>query len=221
MGGAVILVNLMMTISEQSQKAPFFEAFSKLPRTLDPVGFLLFAAAVTTLLLALTWGGSEFSWSSATIIGLLCGGVAMTIFFCCWLGYKKDDALIPLSNLKRRSVYISTVVIFFQGGASQALPFFLPLWFQAVKGDNPSQSAVHLLPSLGTQILGLVLFGSLVRKFRYIPPWEIFGSSVATIGAGLYTTLKPDSPIGKGVGFQVICSIGRGIALQVVSTPFT
>lgn len=208
---------MIVKISEQCEKPPFLEAVKRLPRTLDPIGFILFAAAVTMLLLALTWGGSEFSWSSATIIGLLCGGIVTLLLFCGWAWYQGDDALIPPASLASRSVYVGGIVIFFQGGASQALPFFLPLWFQAVKGDDPGESAVHLLPSLGITILGLIFFGSLVRKSRYIPPWAIFGSLVGGIGCGLCTTLKPDSSVGQWIGFQVISSVGRGIALQVVS----
>lgn len=169
------------------------------------------------LLLALTWGGHEASWSSATIIGLLCGGLASLLAFCLWVPFKGEEALIPASSLAQRSVYVGSITIFLQGGASQAIPFFLPLWFQAIKNDNSTQSAIHLLPSLATMIVGLVLFGSLVRKTRYIPPWAIMGSLVASVGSGLCTTLAPDTSVGKWVGFQVLSSFGRGMALQVVS----
>lgn len=63
--------------------------------------------------------------------------------------------------------------------------------------DNSSQSAIHLLPSLATMIVGLVLFGYLVRKTRCIPPWAIMGSIVASVRSGLCTTLTPDTSIGK------------------------
>lgn len=217
MGAAVVIIIWLTKIAEQGVKPPFRAAIKHLPSTLDPLGFALFAGAVTMLLLALTWGGGQFSWSSATIIGLLCGGSTTMLFFCFWVSFKGDKALIPPSSLSRRSIYVGGIVIFFQGGASQAVPFFLPLWFQAIKGDGPSESAVHLLPSLATTVLGLVLFGSLVRKLHYIPPWAILGSLVATVGSALCTTLTRDSHIGEWVGFQILTSVGRGIALQVVS----
>ena len=214
----MIVIISTIKISEQSDKPPFRKALEKLPSTLDPIGFILFAAAVTMLLLALSWGGGEFSWSSATIVGLLCGGSAIMLVFCWWVWwFKGEEALIPPSTLSRRSVYVGGIVIFFQGGASQAVPFFLPLWFQAIKGDGPSESAIHLLPSLVTTVVGLILFGSLVRKLRFMPPWAILGGLISSVGSGLCTTLIPSSPIGQWVGFQVLSSFGRGIALQVVS----
>jgi predicted neutral ceramidase superfamily lipid hydrolase len=217
MGGAVIIIISLSKISEQSVKPPFYKALKKLPSTLDPIGFILFAGAVTMLLLALSWGGSQFSWSSATIIGLLCGGLATMLIFCGWVWFKREEALIMPSSLSRRSIYVGVIVIFFQGGASQAVPFFLPLWFQAIKGDSASESAVHLLPSLVTMVLGIVLYGSLVRKLRYIPPWGILGSLIASIGSGLCVTLAPNSSVGQWVGYQILTNIGRGMAVQVVS----
>ncbi len=216
MGGAVIIVIAIAKIAEQAEKSIFREGLQRLPRTLDPIGFVLFAGGVTMLLLALAWGGNGASWSSATIVGMLCGGFVTVFVFCVWVWRKGDEALIPPSSLLRRSVYTGCIVIFFQGGASQATPFFLPLWFQAIKGDDPSQSAIHLLPSLATVVVSLVLFGSLVRKLRYIPPWAIAGSLIASVGSGLCTTLAPNTSVGEWVGFQILASFGRGVALQAV-----
>lgn len=217
MGGAVIIIIAIIKIAEQSEKPTFNKGLKKLPSTLDPIGFFLFAGGIIMLLLALTWGGNQYPWFSTLIIGLLCGSLAANLAFCVWVWYKGDAALIPSSSLTQRPVYIGSLVIFLQGGASQAIPFFLPLWFQAVKGDNPIQSAIHLLPSLATSILGLVVFGSLLRKLPYIPLWATTGSLIASIGSGLCSTLSPNTSIGKWVGFQILTSFGRGMALQVVS----
>ncbi|KAJ2979656.1 hypothetical protein NQ176_g3114 [Zarea fungicola] len=218
MGGAVIIIIAIIKIAEQSEKPTFNKGLKKLPSTLDPIGFFLFAGGIIMLLLALTWGGNQYPWFSTLIIGLLCGSLAANLAFCVWVWYKGDAALIPSSSLTQRPVYIGSLVIFLQGGASQAIPFFLPLWFQAVKGDNPIQSAIHLLPSLATSILGLVVFGSLLRKLPYIPLWATTGSLIASIGSGLCSTLSPNTSIGKWVGFQILTSFGRGMALQVPIT---
>lgn len=218
MGAGVIIIFAIVKIAEQSEKPAFREGLQRLPRTLDPVGFLLFAGSVTMFLLALTWGGNKASWSSATIIGLLCGALVTIFVFCAWTWRQGDKALMPTSSLTQRSVYVSCIVIFLQGGASQATPFFLPLWFQAIKGDNPSQSAIHLLPSLATSVVAMLCYGALVSKLRYIPPWAIAGSLVAGVGSGLCTTLAPNTSVGKWVGFQIITSIGRGVALQAPIT---
>ena len=45
---------------------------------IDYLGATLMVAAVSSLLLALSWGGNEYAWGSPTIIGLLVAGAVLT-----------------------------------------------------------------------------------------------------------------------------------------------
>src|SRR5262245_35314989 len=58
------VVALLVTAKYLSVPAP------KKRRPIDILGSILFAIAVTTLLLGATWGGIEYAWTSATIVGL-------------------------------------------------------------------------------------------------------------------------------------------------------
>lgn len=167
-GGAVLAATLPLPIPEQSAKPPFREGFARLHKKLDAVGFLIFAGFTTMLLLGLTWGGGRFPWASPTIIGLLCGAAGLTVVFMLWIKRSGDDALIPLSSLRRRAVAVGSLVMFLQGGVMQMIPYFLPFWFQAIRGDTPITSAVHLLPSLISNIVALIFFGALGKpSFLY------------------------------------------------------
>lgn len=233
-GGAVIAATFPITIPEQMPKPPFHKAITALHK-LDGIGFVIFAGLTSMLLFATTWGGGSYEWSSPTIIGLLCGAAGLTVVFGVWIRHAGDDALIPPSSLRRRPVAIGSVVMFLQGGVTQMIPYFLPFWFQAIRGDSPTTSAVHMLPSLISNIVALITFGALgnapsllyspptnppsrsVRKFHYIPPWSIFGSLLASVGSGLLTTLSPTTTTGRWIGYQIITTLGRGMAFQVVS----
>lgn len=82
-------------------------------RSLDLIGFALFAPAIIQLLLALQWGGTKFSWNSSTVIGLFCGGAATTLVFSVWEYFKGDDAMIPFSMVRRRVFWSSCLTVFF------------------------------------------------------------------------------------------------------------
>lgn len=56
----------------------------------------------------------------------------------------------------------------------------------------------------------------LVTRIGYVPPMAIYSATLATVGSGLYSLLKPDSSTGEWVGFQVITGIGRGAGFQMV-----
>ncbi len=161
LGGAVLVATLPIAIPEQTAKPPLREACVGLHKKLDVGGFILFAGLTTMFLLSLTWGGGRFRWSSPTIIGLLCGTAALVALFSFWIRHMGNNALMPVSSLRRRAVAVGSLVMFFQGGATQMIPYFLPFWFQAIRGDSPVDSAVHILPSLVSNILALIAFGAL------------------------------------------------------------
>ncbi len=166
LGGAVLATTLPIPIPEQSTKPQFREACTGLYKKLDVTGFMIFAGVTAMLLQALTWGGGQFAWSSPTIIGLLCGTVGLTAVFAFWIKRCGTDALIPPSTLCRQEVAVGSIVMFLQGGATQMIPYFLPFWFQAIRGDSPVTSAVHLLPSLISNIVALIVFGALGKSCR-------------------------------------------------------
>lgn len=71
---------------------------------LDYIGCGIFIPAIFMLLLAMTWGGTESDWDSATIIGLFVDSGVMLIIFVCWEGYKREGAMIPGNLVARRSI---------------------------------------------------------------------------------------------------------------------
>src|SRR5690348_12399388 len=126
-----MIATLLISVPEETTKKPFREALTIMHKKLDLIGFVIFAGATTTFLLAITWGGSKFQWSSANIIGLLCGSLGLTIAFVLWSKRVGSDALIPLNYLRRPPMAVGSVVMFLQAGVTQMIPYFLPVWFQA------------------------------------------------------------------------------------------
>ena len=160
-----MLVVVFQRIPEQVSKPSFKSTLPKLPQSLDLVGFTLFAVSCVMFLLAISWGGSEYSWDSATVIGLLCGAFGMLCVYIGWALYRQDMALIPPGIIKRNVVAYGCGVVFLQGGASMMMSYYLPLWFQAVKAATPTSSGLMLLPMLISQILGTIVSGALGEWF--------------------------------------------------------
>ena len=67
-------------------------------------------------------------------------------------------------------------------------------------------------------ILSLVIFsllaGGIVTTTGYYNPWMILCVIMAPIGAGLLSTLQPDSGHAKWIGYQVLFGIGLGSGFQ-------
>lgn len=134
-------------------------------RKFDLLGFTLFAPAAIQLLLALQYGGNQYEWNSATVIGLFCGSGATFIVFFIWEWYEGDNAMIPLRIISRRIVWTSCVLAMMFFGMTMVLAYYLPIYFQSVRGRTAIMSGVDMLPNVLAQLIAAVGSGVLSKPF--------------------------------------------------------
>ncbi len=96
--------------------------------------------------------------------------------------------------------------------------FYLPFYFQAVKGTTAEGSGIRTIPYLATIIVSSILTGAAITIFGWYKPFMIFGGAVFTVGAGLLYTLKVDSPAKVWAGYQLLCGFGSGAGVQSTSS---
>lgn len=182
---------------------------------LDLVGAALFTPAVLMTLLALEWGGSTYAWRSATIIGLFLGSGGLVAVFAAWQAYKGEEAMIPPSVLRSRTVVFSSATMMFALGGIYAVVYYLPEWFQVVKGASPVRSGVMNIPAFLSQVVATVLCGGLVTKLGALNPWIWFGTVLMSVGTGLFSTFEVGTGSSRWIGFQVLQGFGFGCVAQM------
>ncbi|KAE8550163.1 hypothetical protein EYB25_006384 [Talaromyces marneffei] len=215
LGGVCILFLLGIHIPDQVKKPNPLVVLRNLHHHLDLIGFVLFAGSVIQLLLAVELGGNRFAWNSATIIGLFCGAGATFLLWFSWNWRLGDEALIPKSMTSKRPVWASCLMQALSMVTLFVVSYFLPTYFQAVQNRSPLLSGVQLLPSIIGQLIFAVLSGILVSKTGFVIPYAFIGAVLGAIGSGLFTTLVPDSSLGKWFGYQVLSGVGRGMVMQM------
>lgn len=181
----------------------------------DIVGTVFFIPGVVCLLLALQWGGSTYPWSNGRIIALfVLFGVFMLTFIAIQFWRPKYATVSPVM-LRKRSVWAAAAFAFFMGSAFFVTVYYLPIWFQAVKGVTAYQSGIRNIPVLIAVVIGTLLSGGLITKIGYYTPFMLASSVLTSIGAGLLTTFELDTGSSKWIGYQVICGFGIGLGLQL------
>ncbi|RYP77925.1 hypothetical protein DL769_003298 [Monosporascus sp. CRB-8-3] len=96
--------------------------------------------------------------------------------------------------------------------------FFLPFWFQGVKGLSPVTTGVDFIPLLLSQIVFLIITGGIVKTFGHYIPFMIVGEVIAIGGQAMLTQLKPDTNTVFWAAALVVAGIGSGMAMQL---PYT
>lgn len=163
--GALVFVFLIFTrIPDRVVKPKVRDVLPGLHHYLDLIGFAVFAGAAVQILLALQWGGGEYPWKSATIIGLFLGGAGTFVAWSFWNSYKGDSALIPVSIVRQRVVWSAALTQLFIFTNLFVTSFFLPIYFQAVMGKTPLTAGVYILPGILSQLVSAVASGILGKQ---------------------------------------------------------
>jgi hypothetical protein len=160
-GGLVAVLLVFVHVPDQIPKPPPMSVVRTLPAKLDLIGFAIFAPAVIQLLLALQYGGITYAWNSPQIIGLFCGAGGTFIVFLGWDYYKGDTAMIPFSMVRKTNVWASCVTYGLFMGQLFTVSYYLPIYFQGVKGAPPTMSGVYVLPIVVSHIVSGVGSGML------------------------------------------------------------
>ena len=181
---------------------------------LDPIGQFVFVPAIVSLFLVLQWGGTVYAWSDCQIIGLIVLSGVLIIAFCLVQYWAGDNATIPLHILGQRSIWAASFFAFNTGAAYILSVYFLPIWFQAVKGTSAISSGVYTIPLLISISMTTVAAGSLVSSLGYYVPFMIGGSVLGTIGYGLLYIVTPETLYTTMVGLQIVAGVGIGLGLQ-------
>ncbi|KAF3929689.1 hypothetical protein AA313_de0204746 [Arthrobotrys entomopaga] len=141
-------------------------------------------------------------------------GVLLVGFFLVQVFLPKT-ATLPMRILKQRSVVAGFWMTLCIGSSNYIFIYFLPLWFQSIKGVSAVDSGIRLLPLMLSIVLGSLIGGATTSKIGYYTPWAIFGSILLSVGAGLLTTLQADgTSAAKWIGYQIVYGLGMGVSFQ-------
>jgi EmrB/QacA subfamily drug resistance transporter len=185
------------------------------PHQIDLVGAALMMAAAVALMLALTWGGTRFSWGSPMIVGLVALSVALSAAFFWWLA-RAPEPFLPIPVLKNPVMRMGTAATSFAMSASIGLTIFVPLYFELVHKLSASDSGLALIPLAALTTPGTVVSGQVMlrrRRYKWVP---IVMLLVAIAGLALLIW-RPALPLIAVMGLLGMTSIAIGSVYPVAT----
>ncbi|KAF3017199.1 hypothetical protein E8E14_012566 [Neopestalotiopsis sp. 37M] len=183
-------------------------------QAIDWVGSALVIGGTLMFLFALELGGVSESWSSAKVVCLLISGLLGWALFIFWESHYARFPVMPMTLFKNISNAATLFCVFIQGIVFISASYYLPLYFQVVRGYSPIQSGVYVLPTALALSAGSLFTGFVVSKTGwYIPP-TVFGLFMMVLGFGLFIDLDTYSNWSKLILYQLISGIGVGPLFQ-------
>jgi EmrB/QacA subfamily drug resistance transporter len=147
--------------------------------TPDPFGLLFFTLFVTMSLLALEQA-QHMEMSALPLagillaVGLAAGGLLVR------QEMRAPSPLIPLTLLRRPTIWRSDALAACHGAALVSLITFLPIYLQVVRGLSPAQTGVLLVPLTIGIFTGSLVTGRLVSKTGRTTIFPVFGLVLVT-----------------------------------------
>jgi EmrB/QacA subfamily drug resistance transporter len=212
-GIALVLVEFFMDLPTPAG------TLSQKLKKMDWIGNTLVIASSTSVVIALTWGGTRYPWSSARIITPLVLGLVGLGAFALYESRFATYPMFPRTLLANRTSFSGYMQVFLNSIAVVVWTYYIPVYFQACRDASPIRSSVEMFGV--TFVVGpMVVIGgvsaSILKKYR---PQMWFGWILAVIGAGAFSTVGANTPLSQAIGLPAIGSSGSGFLLALTYFP--
>lgn len=185
----------------------------KTEHKIDWFGALLLGVSITAMVLITTWGGKEYAWGSAQVLGLAGLALATLVAFI-FVELRVPEPVLPLHLFKDRNFSLVSGIGFLVGFALFGAVAFLPLYQQTVQGASATNSGLLLLPMmLGVMVtsFGIGMIITKTGKYRIYP---IIGGVVMIAAMLLLTRLADDTSKLESTIYMVVLGLGMGFLMQ-------
>jgi EmrB/QacA subfamily drug resistance transporter len=182
---------------------------------IDYLGAGLLAGGVSALILLTTWGGTQYPWGSATIVGLGVVGVGLLVLFV-WRETQAEEPILPLSLFRSSVFSIANSMGFTIGMTLFGAIVFIPLYLQLVYGASATGSGLRLLPLMAGLLTAAILSGRWISRVGRYKAFPIAGTATLVVGMFLLSRLSVETAPWLASVYMLVVGIGIGLVMQVL-----
>lgn len=154
----------------------------------DFIGAALIIATVVPLLLALTFGGRTYPWTSPQELGLF-GTALVGLLLYVFAERFASDPILPLDLFRNRTFSTANLAGFLVSMSFMSTVAFLPLFMQLGQGVAATTSGLSTLPLMGGIMLSSIVSGRMVTRTGQYKPFMIGGIVVTMLGIWLLSRM--------------------------------
>jgi EmrB/QacA subfamily drug resistance transporter len=183
--------------------------------TIDYLGTVALAGALTSIVLFTSLGGTTLHWSSPAIILLAIAGAVGLVAFVA-IERRAVEPLLPLSLFRNRVFSVASGIGLIVGLALFGSVTYMPLYLQIVKGKSPSDSGLLLLPLMAGVLVASIGSGQLISRMGRYRVFPIVGTALMTVALALLSRLEADTSIVVVGTYMLLLGLGLGLVMQVL-----
>ncbi|MDR2382145.1 MAG: MFS transporter [Bifidobacteriaceae bacterium] len=180
---------------------------------IDWIGATLVTAAVSALLIWISFAGHSFpyrSWQTAALLG---GTVVVTALFI-WAESKATNPIIPLWLIREPTTALAIAASIAVGLGMFGASVFLGQYYQVARGYSPTVAGLMMVPMMLGVLVSSVFIGRWVSRVGVWKPFVVAGSAVLVVGFALMGTVRFETSIYLIALYSLLAGFGVGMTMQ-------
>ncbi|MET4672509.1 MFS transporter [Streptomyces microflavus] len=179
----------------------------------DWTGAFFISAAVSLLLVWVTFAGDKYDWLSWQTYVMVAGSVLLGLIFV-FTESRAKEPIIPLRLFRNRTITLASIASLFVGIAMFAGTVFFSQYFQLARGKSPTMSGVMTIPMIAGLFLSSTISGQVITKTGRWKAWLVSGGFLVTAGLGLLGTIRYDTEYWHVAVYMFVMGLGIGMMMQ-------
>ncbi|WP_327235725.1 MFS transporter [Streptomyces sp. NBC_01317] len=206
---------LALVVLQKTLKLPVVKREVKV----DWSGAFFITAAVSLLLIWVTFAGSKYEWASWQSYVMVGGSLVLGALFVL-VESRAREPIIPLRLFRNRTITLASIASLFVGIGMFTGTVFFSQYFQLARDKSPTMSGLMTIPMIGGLALSSTVSGQVITRTGRWKAWLVSGGALLTAGLGLLGTIRVDTPYWHIAIYMALMGLGIGMMMQnlVLST---
>ncbi|MEV0183730.1 DHA2 family efflux MFS transporter permease subunit [Streptomyces sp. NPDC050625] len=185
----------------------------------DWAGAFFITAAVSLLLIWVTFADDKYDWLSWQTYTMVGAALVLALIFLV-IETKASEPIIPLRLFRNRTITLASLASLFVGIAMFAGTVFFSQYFQLARDKSPTMSGVMTIPMIAGLFVSSTVSGQIITKTGKWKAWLVTGGVLLTAGLGLLGSMRYDTDYWKIAIYMAVIGLGVGMMMQnlVLST---
>ncbi|SDW94990.1 drug resistance transporter, EmrB/QacA subfamily [Marininema mesophilum] len=192
----------------------FPQATQRNHTSIDYAGSVFLTVTIVPLLLAFSWAGRDYAWSSLTILALFAISLISLALFI-WIENRAENPVLPLHLFKISSFNLANIIVFLIGMGMFVVIMYMPFYIQGVMGISAEKTGLFMMAITLSMVVSSVLSGQIISKTGKYKKLGLLGLLFMGSGMFLLSTMNPGTSHLILGGYLALTGFGLGLSLSL------
>ncbi|MBM7662553.1 EmrB/QacA subfamily drug resistance transporter [Bacillus mesophilus] len=181
---------------------------------IDYLGSILITFIIVPVLLAFSWAGNQYEWTSYTILGLFTASIISLLLFI-QVERKVTSPVLPLDLFKNDIFSLSNGIGFLLGAGMFGTIMYMPFFVQGVIGTSATASGLIMMPMTLSMVASSSIIGQYITKTGKYKIFALGGLLLMTAGLISMSFMSSETSNLVAVMNMIIVGFGLGACFPV------